>query len=52
VVFDLNFNANYKFTEQFSAFAQLSNFGFQNYQRWLGYPVQSFNVLGGVSYAF
>ncbi len=52
VVFDLNFNANYKFTEQFSAFAQLSNFGFQNYQRWLGYPVQSFNVLGGISYAF
>jgi hypothetical protein len=52
VVFDLNFNANYKITEQFSVFAQLSNFGFQKYQRWLGYPVQSFNVLGGLSYAF
>lgn len=52
VVFDLNLNANYKITEQFSVFAQLSNFGFQQYQRWLGYPVQSFNVMGGVSYAF
>ena len=52
VVFDLNLNANYKITEQFSVFAQLSNFGFQKYQRWLGYPVQSFNVLGGLSYAF
>jgi hypothetical protein len=52
VVFDLNLNANYKITEQFSVFAQLSNFGFQQYQRWLGYPVQSFNAMGGVSYAF
>lgn len=52
VAFDLNFNANYKITERFSVFAQLNNFGFQKYQRWLGYPVQSFNVLGGLSYAF
>ena len=52
VVFDLNLNADYKITEQFSVFARLSNFGFQKYQRWLGYPVQSFNVMGGLSYAF
>ncbi len=51
-VFDLNFNATYKITNQFSVFAQLNNFGFQQYQRWLGYPVQSFNILGGLSYAF
>jgi len=51
-VFDLNLNGNYKITNRFSVFAQLSNFGFQKYQRWFGYPVQSFNVLGGVSYAF
>lgn len=51
-VIDLNFNANYKITSNFSVFAQLHNFGFQQYQRWLGYPVQSFNVLGGLSYAF
>lgn len=51
-VFDLNVNANYQITQQFSAFAQLSNFGFQQYQRWLGYSVQSFNALLGVSYAF
>lgn len=51
-VFDLNFNANYKITGQFSAFVQLNNFGFQQYQRWLGYPVQKFNFLGGISYAF
>ncbi len=51
-IFDLNVNGTYKITERFSVFAQLNNFGFQNYQRWLGYPVQSFNVLGGLSYAF
>ena len=52
VVFDLNFNATYKITNRFSVFARLNNFGFQQYQRWLGYPVQSFNVLGGISYSF
>jgi hypothetical protein len=51
-VFDLNLNATYKITQKFSAFGQLNNFGFQKYQRWLGYNVQSFNVLLGVSYAF
>lgn len=51
-VFDLNVNANYQITQQFSAFAQLNNFGFQQYQRWLGYTVQSFNALVGVSYTF
>jgi hypothetical protein len=50
--FDMNVRGNYKITEKFSAFAQLNNFSFQKYQRWFGYPVQSFNFLAGVSYAF
>lgn len=50
--FDMNVRGNYKITEKFSVFAQLNNFGFQKYQRWFGYPVQSFNFLGGVSYSF
>ena len=50
--FDMNFSANYKITQRFSVFAQLNNFGFQKYERWFGYPVQSFNFLGGLSYAF
>ena len=50
--FDLNVRGNYKITEKFSAFASLNNFGFQKYERWFGYPVQSFNFLAGVSYAF
>jgi len=50
--FDLNVNANYQITQKFSVFGQLNNFGFQKYQRWFGYPVQSFNALVGVSYVF
>ncbi len=50
--FDMNVRGNYKITEKFSVFAQLNNFGFQKYQRWFGYPVQSFNFLAGASYAF
>jgi hypothetical protein len=51
-VLDLNFGAGYKITQNFSLFAQINNFGFQKYQQWPGYPVQSFNLLAGLSYAF
>lgn len=51
-VFDMNFNADYKITQKFSTFIQLNNFGFQKYEMWFGYPVQSFNFLGGISYSF
>jgi outer membrane cobalamin receptor len=51
-VFDLNFNAGYKITEHFSLFVRLNNFAFRKYQKWLGYPVQSMNILGGLSYSF
>lgn len=50
--FDLNLKGNYQITSKFSVFAQLNNFGFQQYERWFGYPVQSFNALAGISYAF
>lgn len=51
-VFDMNIKCNYKITDKFSVFGQLNNFGFQKYERWFGYPVQSFNFLGGLSYTF
>jgi hypothetical protein len=50
--FDLNLKGNYQLSNTFSVFAQLNNFGFQHYERWFGYPVQSFNALAGISYAF
>ncbi len=51
-MFDINLKANYQLTNKFGLFAQLNNLGFQGYERWLGYPTQSFNFLAGVSYAF
>lgn len=51
-IIDMNFSVNYKITQDFSLFGQLNNFGFQKYERWFGYPVQSFNFLAGLSYAF
>jgi hypothetical protein len=51
-IVDLNAKATYAITGDFSAFAQLNNFGFQHYERWLGYTVQSFNFLAGISYSF
>ena len=51
-IVDLNFNATYKVTGKLSVFARLNNFAFQKYQHWIGYPVQNFNFLGGLSYAF
>ena len=49
---DMNVRGIYDITGKLSAFAQLHNFGFQKYERWLGYPVQSFNFLGGISFSF
>ncbi len=49
---DMNVKGEYKITHKFSLFAQLNNFGFRKYEKWLGYPVQSFNFLAGLSYAF
>jgi len=51
-VIDLNLKGTYSITRDFSVFAQLNNFGFQKYERWLGYPVQSFNFLAGIGYTF
>lgn len=52
MVIDMNARGIYDITGKLSAFAQLNNFGFQKYERWLGYPVQSFNFLGGISFSF
>jgi hypothetical protein len=49
---DMNIRGNYDISRKFAIFAQLNNFGFQKYEKWLGYPVQSFNFLGGISYSF
>ncbi len=52
MIIDLNVRGTYYIKNNFSLFAQLNNFGFQNYEHWLGYPVQSMNFLAGISFSF
>jgi hypothetical protein len=33
-------------------FLKLNNIGNQAYEKWLNYPVQGFQVLGGANYKF
>ncbi len=49
---DANFHLNYKHNERWGAFLKLNNVLNQNYERWLNYPVQGFQVLAGASYKF
>jgi outer membrane receptor protein involved in Fe transport len=49
---DANFHLNYKHNERWGAFLKLNNVFNQNYERWLNYPVQGFQILAGASYKF
>lgn len=50
--FDLNAHVGYKFSERMSFFLKGNNLANQNYERWLNYPVQGIQVMGGASYKF
>ena len=51
-IVDLSFQADYLFSNRFSAFLQLKNILGQNYERYLNYPARGIMVIGGVSYSF
>ncbi|MEL1255291.1 TonB-dependent receptor [Flavobacterium sp. DGU38] len=50
--FDANAHLGYKFSERLTFFLKLNNIGNQNYEKWLNYPVQGFQMLGGANYKF
>lgn len=50
--FDANAHVGYRVTEQWSVFLRANNIGNNNYERFANYPVQGFQVLGGVTYKF
>ncbi|MFN8274047.1 MAG: TonB-dependent receptor [Flavobacteriaceae bacterium] len=50
--FDANAHVGYKYSDRLTAFLRLNNLGNQAYQKWLNYPVQSFQILLGVNYKF
>ena len=51
-VIDLNLRGDYRITPKFSIFAQANNLANRHYQRYLNYPSQGINVIGGASYSF
>jgi outer membrane receptor protein involved in Fe transport len=50
--FDLNAHIGYKFSERLTFFLKGNNLANQDYQKWLNYPVQGLQILGGASYKF
>lgn len=50
--FDANAHVGYHINDQWSVFAKGNNLGDQGYQRWQNFPVQSIQVLAGVTYKF
>lgn len=51
-IVDLNVSAEYRYNKKLAAFVEFNNFAAQRYKRWYNYPVQGFQVLGGVSFRF
>ncbi len=49
---DANFGIEYMYTRNISAFLQFNNVQSQPLERWLNYPTQKFNFLGGFTYSF
>ena len=45
---DVNIGLNYRRNDKFNVFLRMNNLAFQEYQRWLNYPSQKFNLLAGV----
>lgn len=51
-IIDLNFKFTYLLTDHFNVFVSANNVFNRNYQRYLYYPTQGVNFLGGLSYSF
>ncbi len=49
---DANLGIEYRYNKRLSVFLNFSNILNDEYERWLGYPTQGFNFLGGLSFAF
>lgn len=49
---DLNLNLGYNLTNRFTVFLKGHNLASENYQKYLSYPVQQIQILGGLTYKF
>jgi outer membrane receptor protein involved in Fe transport len=50
--FDVNAHLGYKYNSQLTGFLRANNITNNGYQRWLNYPVQSFQLVVGANYKF
>ncbi len=50
--FDVNAHVGYRFNDRLSAFVKANNIANQDYQRWVNFPVQQFQILAGATYKF
>jgi hypothetical protein len=49
---DANLGFEYRYNKKLSAFVNFNNFAGKKYYKWTAYPVQGFNLLGGITLAF
>lgn len=49
---DINLGLEYRYNKRISAFIQFNNLASQRYFRWFDYPVQVFQVMGGITARF
>jgi hypothetical protein len=52
LIADINLGLEYRYNKRLSAFIQFNNVASQRYNRWYNYPVQVFQVLGGITARF
>ena len=50
--YDLNLNAEYRIWKELYLFLQANNVFAKNYERYLNYPTQGLNILGGIRFRF
>lgn len=51
-IYDVNLSLEYRYTKRLSAFVKFNNLMGLNYEKYKDYPVQGFNVWGGLTYSF
>ena len=52
LIVDANIGFEYRLSKKFSAFLNFNNLVSRRYQKYLRYPVQGINILGGVTFSF
>jgi hypothetical protein len=48
---DINLGVEYRYSKILSLFLNFNNLSAAKYQRWINYPDQRFNIMGGLSYS-